>query len=78
MPLVDASRKRCPVCGIAAKFSYNFEAPLGRNQLVAMYDSMAVRGPDGEGIWILEEHRIAMAYRRLSIIDLGVISKVGV
>ena len=67
------------MCGFAAIFSYNIEAPPpDRNQLVAMYDSMAVRGPDGEGIWILEEHRIAMAYRRLSIIDLGVILKVGV
>ena len=36
-----------------------------------MHDAMAARGPDGEGIWISDERRIAMAHRRLSIIDLS-------
>jgi asparagine synthase (glutamine-hydrolysing) len=59
------------VCGIAAIFSYGIEAPPpARDQLAAMHDSMAARGPDGDGIWISEEHRIALAHRRLSIIDL--------
>ncbi len=59
------------MCGIAAIFSYNFEAPPpARDQLIAMHDAMAARGPDGEGIWTSQEHRIAMAHRRLSIIDL--------
>lgn len=59
------------MCGIAAIFSYGIEAPPpARDQLVAMHDAMAMRGPDGEGIWVSEEHRIALAHRRLSIIDL--------
>ncbi|MBT5050956.1 MAG: asparagine synthase (glutamine-hydrolyzing) [Rhodospirillaceae bacterium] len=59
------------MCGIAAIFAYNIEAPPpDRAQLHAMHDSMAARGPDGEGLWVSDEARIAMAHRRLSIIDL--------
>lgn len=59
------------MCGIAAIFAYHIEAPPpDRVQLQAMHDSMAVRGPDGEGQWISHEYRVAMAHRRLSIIDL--------
>jgi asparagine synthase (glutamine-hydrolysing) len=36
-----------------------------------MHDAMALRGPDGEGLWLSDECRIAMAHRRLSIIDLS-------
>lgn len=32
---------------------------------------MQNRGPDGEGTWLSKDTRIAMAYRRLSIIGLG-------
>ena len=35
-----------------------------------MHDAMAQRGPDGEGIWMSGNHPVAMAHRRLSIIDL--------
>ena len=56
------------MCGIAAIFSYDMGAPPpAREQLQAMHDAMAARGPDGEGIWVSDEHRIAMAHRRLSI-----------
>jgi len=59
------------VCGIAAIFSYSTEAPPpDKNQLIAMHDAMEARGPDGEGIWIPDGRRIAMAHRRLSILDL--------
>ena len=60
------------MCGIAAIFSYHPDAPPPqRDQLLAMHEALAPRGPDGEGIWISEDHRIAMAHRRLSIIDLS-------
>ena len=60
------------MCGIAAIFSYNLEAPPpDRKHLGAIHDAMAARGPDGEAIWMSDRNRIAMAHRRLSIIDLS-------
>lgn len=60
------------MCGIAAIFAYNREAPPPqRDQLRAMHDAMVARGPDGEGFWQSDGSRVAMAHRRLSIIDLS-------
>lgn len=51
---------------------HNAEAPPpDRDAPAAMHDSLAPRGPDGEGIWVLEECGIALAHRRLAIIDLS-------
>jgi asparagine synthase (glutamine-hydrolysing) len=36
-----------------------------------MGDSMAHRGPDGEGSWISDNGRLGLAHRRLAIIDLS-------
>lgn len=36
-----------------------------------MREAMQSRGPDGAGLWISEDKRIALAHRRLSIIDLS-------
>ena len=36
-----------------------------------MADSLAHRGPDGEGFWINKDHSVGFAHRRLSIIDLS-------
>jgi len=59
------------MCGIAAIFAYGAGAPpADRRALIAMHDAMALRGPDGEGVWTADDGRIAMAHRRLSIIDL--------
>lgn len=60
------------MCGIAAIFSYHADAPPPqRDQLLAMHNAMAARGPDGDGIWVSDQYRVAMAHRRLSIIDLS-------
>jgi asparagine synthase (glutamine-hydrolysing) len=37
----------------------------------AMAASLKHRGPDDEGIWIDKENRVALSFRRLSIIDLS-------
>lgn len=42
------------------------EGPLRR-----MRDALAHRGPDGAGLWIDPNHRIGLAHRRLSIVDLS-------
>lgn len=60
------------MCGIAGNSFHNTEAPPpDRDTPAAMHDSLALRGPDGEGIWVLEECGIALAHRRLAIIDLS-------
>ena len=60
------------MCGLAALFAYGANAPpIDRDQLDAIHDRQAPRGPDSEGIWISDTNRVAMAHRRLSIIDLS-------
>jgi asparagine synthase (glutamine-hydrolysing) len=60
------------VCGISGIFTYNDDSPPPeRSELVAMHNAMVARGPDSEGIWISDNYPVAMAHRRLSIIDLS-------
>lgn len=60
------------MCGIAGAFSYHYAAnPVDRGEIDRMRDYMAARGPDGAGTWQSEDGRIALAHRRLSIIDLS-------
>ena len=60
------------MCGIAGIFSYrNAAPPVDQNELIAIRDHMALRGPDGAGLWISPDGRIGFAHRRLSIIDLS-------
>ena len=42
-----------------------------RRDLAAMCDSLAHRGPDGDGVWTDPEAGVALGHRRLSIIDLS-------
>lgn len=56
----------CGIAGIiASDQSVNYKELLGR-----MAQSIAHRGPDGDGFWINEKRNIGLAHRRLSIIDL--------
>ena len=54
------------MCGIAG-FAGSFDPDL----LGRMADAIAHRGPDDAGVWHDPEHRIGLAHRRLSIIDLS-------
>jgi asparagine synthase (glutamine-hydrolysing) len=56
------------MCGIAGIFHLNGQ-PASPLQLRKMTDSIAHRGPDGEGFYI--DHFIGLGHRRLSIIDLS-------
>lgn len=57
------------MCGLAGEIRFD-----GRNATVAacerINDRMAARGPDGSGVWA--RGPVALAHRRLSIIDLSV------
>jgi asparagine synthase (glutamine-hydrolysing) len=56
------------MCGIVGVFNLNGES-FGLSALKNMADVIAHRGPDGEGYFI--EDNIALAHRRLSILDVS-------
>lgn len=55
----------CGICGV-----YFNDSEVDRDKLVRMRDAMAHRGPDEAGLFISSNHRVGLANRRLSIIDL--------
>ncbi len=55
----------CGVCGI---YNYGSGAPPDRDVVQAMTDSIAHRGPDGEGSYF--DGEVGLGHRRLSIIDV--------
>lgn len=57
------------MCGIIG--IYNSARPVDAEILRRAADTLAHRGPDGEGFYIAEDRRTALAHRRLSIIDLS-------
>ena len=56
------------MCGIVGVFNLNGE-PFGLSALKNMADAIAHRGPDGDGYFT--EDNIALAHRRLSILDVS-------
>jgi len=59
------------MCGIVGLFSFS-GPPVLANQIRAMSERVAHRGPDGHGLWISDDGRVGMGHRRLSIIDLSI------
>jgi asparagine synthase (glutamine-hydrolysing) len=60
------------MCGISGLiFKSPRTEPDLRQGIAALTDSLAHRGPDGEGIWLDAERGIAFGQRRLAIIDLS-------
>ena len=59
----------CGICGVLAFKNSNFQVTA--DYLIRMRDAMVHRGPDGAGLWISPDHRLGLAHRRLSIIDLS-------
>ena len=60
------------MCGIAGLVHLTGAANSSETKAsaTAMIKTIAHRGPDGEGIWCDYEARLALAHRRLSVIDL--------
>ncbi len=56
------------MCGIAGEIRFDGH-PIDLDAVARMSDVLRPRGPDGDGIW--QNGRIALAHRRLSIIDLS-------
>lgn len=59
------------MCGIAGFFTTNTLPQQAGEWVRAMGDSLAHRGPDGRDEWLDEGAGIALAHRRLSIVDLS-------
>ncbi|KAK3846361.1 MAG: nucleophile aminohydrolase [Linnemannia gamsii] len=56
------------MCGITGWVAYGQDMEHQRDILQRMTDTMALRGPDGQGIWI--DGPVGLGHRRLSVIDL--------
>jgi asparagine synthase (glutamine-hydrolysing) len=60
------------MCGIAGIFAHHEAAPPVRvEEVLRIREAMQARGPDGAGLWVSPDKRLALAHRRLSIIDLS-------
>jgi asparagine synthase (glutamine-hydrolysing) len=57
------------MCGIVGYVSLNKKVEL--SDIIKMSDTIAHRGPDGDGFWISDDQTIGFGHRRLSIIDLS-------
>ena len=57
------------MCGIVAMLSRR--KPIEPAALKRATDRLRHRGPDGQGLWISPDRRVALGHRRLSIIDLA-------
>lgn len=60
------------MCGILGTLVFEWPSvSIDANLFERMRDVMAHRGPDGTGIWVSPDRRIALGHRRLSIVDLA-------
>src|SRR5437762_1831023 len=60
------------MCGINGIFAYRDGAPhVDRSELIVTSECLRARGPDAEGSWTSDDHRVGLGHRRLAIIDLS-------
>jgi asparagine synthase (glutamine-hydrolysing) len=59
------------MCGIVGVFHFKRPAAIDRETVERMRDVMTHRGPDGAGLWMSPDARVALGHRRLAIIDLS-------
>lgn len=59
------------MCGLAGSLSLTAGAPVTLAALRSASQAMASRGPDGSGEWVGQSGDVALAHRRLAIIDLS-------
>lgn len=59
------------MCGISGILAPSHSADFLEARVVSMISTLSHRGPDGQGVWIDPMGSLALAHRRLSIIDLS-------
>lgn len=59
------------MCGIAGCIMTTSERRVEKELLHRMSEAIAERGPDGNGICVIEDGRIGLVHRRLAIVDLS-------
>jgi asparagine synthase (glutamine-hydrolysing) len=60
------------MCGIVGVLAFQgVDVNLAQFGIEKARDTMAHRGPDGAGLWLSADGRVALGHRRLSIIDLS-------
>lgn len=57
------------MCGIAGWLSYTGDLRERRAVIAAMTQSLALRGPDADGLWV--DRKVGLGHRRLAVIDLA-------
>jgi asparagine synthase (glutamine-hydrolysing) len=59
------------MCGIVGIVQLGGGGAVDGNLICRMRDTMRHRGPDGSGVWMSADRRVALGHRRLSILDLS-------
>ncbi len=59
----------CGIAGIAQP--QECSEGISLQELELMSERMVHRGPDGDGLWVSDDHSLGFAHRRLAIIDLS-------
>jgi len=59
----------CGICGIFNYAGTSFE--ITEDLIIEMRDTMIHRGPDDAGVYVSNDRRLGLGFRRLSIIDLS-------
>lgn len=60
------------MCGLTGFWqSIGLSAVAAQSVALMMADRIAHRGPDDSGVWVDEQAGVALAHRRLSIVDLS-------
>jgi asparagine synthase (glutamine-hydrolysing) len=57
------------MCGICGELRFD-NAPIKEGVLVSMRERLAHRGPDEAGLFVSEDRRAALGFRRLRVVDL--------
>lgn len=59
------------MCGIAGFWDPLNRFPINEKLAEAMAEEIKARGPDSFGVWVNEQKTVALAHRRLAILDLS-------
>jgi len=58
------------MCGICGELTFD-GAPVSAETVVAMRDRLEHRGPDDQGVFVSDDRRAGLGFRRLAIIDVS-------